>query len=219
VVPFVIAMAILSPFRSAIADWNDVPTGSMEPTIMPGERIFVNKLAYGLRVPFTGIWMADWSKPEAGEIVILFSPKDGTRLVKRVVAGPGDTLELRNNRLYINGSGAAYRALSSAELAEIEASRPLGWKGFEFASEQLNGHSHAVMATPSRPAIRSVGPIVIPDGQYFVMGDNRDNSADSRYFGFVSREKIVGRSPAVVASLDPDRWYKPRWGRFFKGLD
>src|SRR5262245_59061880 len=85
-VSFAMAFAILAPLRSAVADWNDVPTGSMEPTILCGDRIFVNKLAYGLRVPFTHTWVAQWDNPSAGEIVILNSPKDGVRLVKRLIA-------------------------------------------------------------------------------------------------------------------------------------
>src|SRR5437667_10162124 len=92
VMSFALAFAILAPLRSAIADWNDVPTGSMEPTILPGDRILVNKLAYGLRVPFTHSWVAQWSDPGSGEIVVLNSPKDGVRLVKRLIAGPGDTV-------------------------------------------------------------------------------------------------------------------------------
>jgi signal peptidase I len=85
VISFAVAIAVLAPIRSSIADWNDVPTGSMEPTILPGDRITVNKLAYGLRVPFTTSWLATWDEPAPGEIVVLFSPKDGTRLVKRLI--------------------------------------------------------------------------------------------------------------------------------------
>src|SRR5262245_5791433 len=91
---FAIAFAILAPLRSAVADWNDVPSGSMEPTILPGDRIFVNKLAYGLRLPFTRTWLARWGDPAPGDVVVLLSPKDGTRLVKRVIAGPGDTIAM-----------------------------------------------------------------------------------------------------------------------------
>ena len=77
IVSFAVAIAILAPLRSAVADWNDVPTGSMEPTILPGDRIFVNKLAYGLRVPFTSTWVARWGDPKSGDVVVLFSPNPG----------------------------------------------------------------------------------------------------------------------------------------------
>jgi signal peptidase I len=89
---------------SAIADWNDVPTGSMNPTILAGDRIFVNKLAYDLRISFTTWRLAHWDNPRRGEIVVFFSPVDGTRLVKRVIGVPGDVIAMNGNRLYINAS-------------------------------------------------------------------------------------------------------------------
>lgn len=213
VVAFAVAFAILGPFRSAVADWYDVPSGSMEPTILPGDRIVANKLAYGLRLPFTFTWLATWGEPRPGEIVILHSPKDGTRLVKRLVAGPGDTVEMRDNHLFLNGRAVVYSPISDAQIGPHEDRQ-----GRRFAAEQLGSHTHAVMATLGTPAIRTFGPLSVPQGQYFVMGDNRDNSGDSRYFGFVSRDQIVGRSSAIALSLDPDRWHMPRWERFFSGL-
>lgn len=211
---WVVVFAIFFSFRSAVADWYDVPSGSMEPTILPGDRIFANKLAYGLRVPFTFTWLAQWADPKAGEIVIVHSPKDDTRLVKRLIAGPGDVIEMRHNRVLINGSALAYGALPEDAIADL-----LARNGREFAMENLNGRGHAVMATPGITAVRSFGPITVPPDKYFVMGDNRDQSGDSRYFGFVSREKIVGRSSAVALSLDPERHYVPRWGRFLEPLN
>src|SRR5580700_1098065 len=102
---------ILTAVRSAIADWNDVPTGSMNPTIVQGDRVFVNKLAYDLKVPFTTLHLAQWSDPQRGDIVVFFSPADGTRLVKRVIGVPGDTIELRDERLLINGKQSTYEPL------------------------------------------------------------------------------------------------------------
>src|ERR1700728_265531 len=94
---------ILTAVRSAIADWNDVPTGSMNPTIVQGDRVFVNKLAYDLKVPFTTWHLAQWSNPKRGDIVVFYSPVDGTRLVKRVIGLPGDRIEQDNDHLLING--------------------------------------------------------------------------------------------------------------------
>jgi signal peptidase I len=94
-----LTIIILTAVRSAIADWNDVPTGSMNPTIVQGDRVFVNKLAYDLKVPFTTWHLAQWSNPKRGDIVVFFSPVDGTRLVKRVIGLPGDKIELANDRL------------------------------------------------------------------------------------------------------------------------
>src|SRR5580698_3599272 len=105
---FAFIFVILFAVRSSIADWNIVPSGSMIPTILEGDRIFVNKLAYDLKVPFTTWHLATWSNPQRGDIVVFYSPHDGTRLVKRVVGLPGDTVELRNEQLVINGSPVDY---------------------------------------------------------------------------------------------------------------
>src|SRR5678815_1643505 len=93
--PIAITILVLTSFRSAIADWNDVPTGSMKPTILEGDRILVNKLSYDLKIPFTRIHLATWADPKRGDIVVFFSPADEIRLVKRVIGLPGDRIELR----------------------------------------------------------------------------------------------------------------------------
>ena len=108
-----IVLLFMVPFRSSIADWNQVPSGSMKPTILEGDRIFVNKLAYDLKVPLTKIQIATWGNPERGDIVTFESPRDGTRLVKRVVGVPGDTIEMQNNRLIVNGEPAVYSPLAA----------------------------------------------------------------------------------------------------------
>src|ERR1017187_10571202 len=97
--PLLILVLVMCALRSAIADWNDVPTGSMKPTILEGDRVFVNKLAYDLKVPFTTWHLAQWDNPKRGEVVVFFSPTDGVRLVKRVVGLPGDRIELANNEV------------------------------------------------------------------------------------------------------------------------
>src|SRR5438105_10517543 len=102
--PLLVLALVLFSLRSSLADWNDVPTGSMKPTILEGDRIFVNKLAYDLKIPFTTWHVAHWADPKRGEIVVFFSPKDGKRMVKRLIAQPGDTVDLRQNQLIINGS-------------------------------------------------------------------------------------------------------------------
>src|SRR5688572_4468435 len=111
--PVVIVLLILSMFRSAVADWNVVPSGSMKPTLLVGDRILVNKLAYDLKVPFLGWRLAHWADPQRGDVVVFFSPLDGTRMVKRVIALPGDRVELVDNRLWVNGEPARYESLES----------------------------------------------------------------------------------------------------------
>jgi signal peptidase I len=214
--PLLIMALVMFSIRSSLADWNDVPTGSMKPTILEGDRVFVNKLAYDLKVPFTTLHLAGWSNPSRGDIVVFYSPKDGMRLVKRTVGLPGDVIELRNNELIINGAAVAYKPIAEELLPDLSASDR---SSSVYAKEQLPGRSHSVASIPAVPAKRDFGPYQVPDGSYFMMGDNRDNSFDSRYFGPVARKQIVGRATSVVISLDRSHHWEPRWDRFFSPLD
>ncbi|HEX9986024.1 MAG TPA: signal peptidase I [Thermoanaerobaculia bacterium] len=207
---FLLMILIVSSLRSALADWNDVPTGSMKPTIQEGDRVVVNKLAYDLKIPFTTVKIFGWDDPERGDIVVLFSPVDGTRLVKRVVAVPGDEVAMAENQLFVNGQPAR-----QTEPVEIDDNDGVAY----VASEMLGSHLHKVMLTPQLPAVRSFAPTKVPPGNYFVLGDNRDNSNDSRFIGFIERRRIVGKATAVAFSLDRSRWFAPRFNRFFTGLD
>ena len=206
---------VVIPVKSSLADWNWVPTGSMNPTILEGDLIYVNKVAYDLRVPLTLHRLAKWSDPHRGDIVVCFSPDDGTRLVKRVVGLPGDTVELRNNTLLLNGEPVPYAKADPAYAASLP--RELRRKSI-LATEDLNGSAHAVMSIPSIVAMRNFGPVTVPAGSYFMMGDNRDNSKDSRFFGFVDREQIVGQAKAIIGSVDITDKYQPRLKRFLTAL-
>jgi signal peptidase I len=212
--PLGLVAIIVFPLKSAIADWNWVPSGSMKPTILEGDLVFVNKLAYDLKVPFTLQRLGQWDDPARGDIVVFFSPHDGMRLVKRVVAVPGDTIELRNNVLLLNGTAMQYESMNAQAYArEIhEDARAV------IAKEQAE-RSHLVMELPSRQALRTFAPVTVPPGQYFMMGDSRDNSFDSRFWGFVERKQIVGRANRVLLSFDKNHHYVPRLGRTFSALD
>jgi signal peptidase I len=213
--PVAVVAAIILPFKSAIADYNWVPTGSMKPTILEGDLILVNKLSYDLKIPFTLARLTAWGDPAPGDVVVLFSPEDGTRLVKRVIAGPGDTVEMRDDVLFLNGRSLAYTIVADHPFgSEIyEGDRPV------IAREKHLDQARWVMALPDRRALRSFPRIVIPDGKYFVMGDSRDNSLDSRVFGLVERKQIVGRAERVLLSLDKNRYYVPRFARSFSSLE
>ncbi|MBN2136750.1 MAG: signal peptidase I [Sedimentisphaerales bacterium] len=207
---------VVIPVKSSLADWNWVPTGSMNPTILEGDLVYVDKAAYDLRIPLTMHRLAKWADPQRGDIVICFSPDDGTRLVKRVVALPGETVEMRKNVLFIDGQPVSYSEIDSEYKEDLPSrltSRTI------LATEKLQGHEHAVMSVPSIPAMRDFGPVTIPEESYFVMGDNRDNSRDSRYFGFVGRNEIVGKAKRVLVSLDITDKYQPRLARFLSPLD
>ena len=207
---FLAMLLVVSSLRSALADWNDVPTGSMKPTIEEGDRVVVNKLAYDLKVPFTTIELLKWGDPKRGDIVVLFSPADGTRLVKRVVGVPGDRIEMRENQLFVNGRAAQWREIGLQDDSEQGSS--------VLVEENLAGLTHEVMFTPQIPAVRSFGAVTVPPGRYFVMGDNRDNSNDSRFIGLIDRRSIVGKATAVAFSFDRSRHFAPRFNRFFKSI-
>ena len=209
------ALLLTAAFRSAIADWNDVPSGSMEPTILIGDRIFVNKLAYDLKIPFTTRHLAQWNDPMRGDIVVFFSPENGKRLVKRVIGIPADEIALRDNRILLNGAPAQYDPLAYDVFAQLSTEKQ---RQHLFFWEHLFVTPHPVMFNPSRPSMTSFAPILVPNGQYFVMGDNRDNSEDSRFFGCIERRRIIGKATAIVCSFDYERHFRPRWHRFFSPL-
>lgn len=213
--PVVFTAAIVFPFKSAIADFNWVPTGSMKPTILEGDLVTVNKLAYDLKVPFTLMRLAEWDQPARGEIVVFFGPDSGIRLIKRIVAGPGDTIEMREDVLFLNGQRMNYTLLRDERFASeiYEDAQPV------VAKEQGPDQPHWVMALPSKMALRSFAPITVPAGKYFMMGDSRDNSHDSRFFGFVDRKQIVGRASRVLFSFDKNHHAIPRLRRTLSALD
>ncbi|MCY4212792.1 MAG: signal peptidase I [Gammaproteobacteria bacterium] len=211
-------IAILLVFRSAIADWNRVPSRSMTPSILAGDRIIVDKLAYGLRIPFTLRRLARWAEPARGDVVTFVSPLNGRLLVKRVIGLPGDWVALQDNVLSINGRTAAYRALAAAE-ADIEGSSPhIPQRYFR---ESILGASHRITLHPEggSSSDRNLSPSAVPKEHYLLLGDNRDSSQDSRAIGFVEAKRILGRATAVAFSLDAGNCFKPRPQRFMAELD
>jgi signal peptidase I len=215
--PIVVVAVVLFALRSTVADWYDVPSGSMEPTIIPGDRIFTNKLAYDLKFPFTRWRLARWSRPARGDIVVFASPEDGTRLVKRVVGLPNETIQLRNDRLFVNSQPASYSRLEDQSITKDMAGDSLP---HQFFLETIDSQSHPVMLTAAifGDIKRDYGPKKLGPDQYFMMGDNRDQSKDSRYIGAVPMDLILGRASTVMISLDRDNWYRPRWGRLLYRL-
>ena len=188
-------------FRSAIADWNDVPTGSMKPTIIEGDRIFVNKLAYDLRVPLTHISLVRLGEPERGDIVVFDSHAADRRLVKRVIGLPGDVVQMAAGRVIVNGQPAEYTDVR--------------YEGNSmYATESIGELQHPVRYDYDvTRAIDSFGPAIVPEDHYLMLGDNRRNSADSRYYGFVPYENLRGRPLFIYLSVDFAAW-RIRWGRF-----
>ena len=205
---FLIVLASIVFFKSAIADLSSISGGSMQPTLLDGDKVWVNKLAYDMKVPFTEINLAELDDPKRGDIIIIDSARAGKRLIKRIVGLPGDTIAMHNNALVINGEPMTYEVVSRDDSAVIIV-------------EELPELSHRAQLASGyvSRSRRSYGPAVVPEGQYFVLGDNRDNSADSRAYSFIPREEIVGRSDSVVFSLDSNNHFLFRGDRFLTDLD
>jgi len=204
-----IFISLMLVFRSAVADWNDVPTGSMKPTIVEGDRIFINKMAYDIRVPFTHISLVKMADPKRNEIIIFDSVASDKRLVKRVIGVPGDEVSMENNQVSINGEQLVYqKETSSQQLPDSSVDMV----------EKIDGASHTIRKDVTNSSFANFRQVTVPEGHYLVLGDNRDRSADSRVIGFVPRDEIIGRSSSVVMSLDYDDYYLPRKERFFKSL-
>jgi signal peptidase I len=181
----------------------------MYPTLLIGDHVMANRLAYDVKLPFTDIILKHNADPVRGDVVTFTSPADGVRLVKRLVAVPGDVVEMRDEKLTINGVALDYQPFTArAELTPDYVGKQLVF------NEDLMGKNHAIIQMPERNAIRSFGPVRVPAGQYLMLGDSRDNSADSRYIGFVKRELITGKVTRVLYSLDEKNYYLPRLNRF-----
>jgi len=161
--------------RSTLADHYFVPSGSMEYTLMPGDRVFVDKSAYGLRIPFTNVDILDRDAVRRGEIVIFDSPGDGTRLIKRIIAISGDLVSMQNGMLEING-----RTLARSPEQRVER--------FGERIAMLNLRDGGGPDIP---------PTVVPYGMVLAVGDHRGSSLDGRFFGFVPESEIYGRAVAV----------------------
>ena len=212
---FIVFLLCFGVFRTAVADWNPIPSGSMRPTLLEGDVVFVNRLAYNVKLPLTDIMIAPLGDPQRGDIVTFSSPKDGTRLIKRIVGLPGDRIEMRGDTLTVNGVAAKYDDFIDAP-DQVAPGRMLA---SVHAVEHLDGNQRAIQFLPQVRARRDVAPLVVPPGCYFMLGDNRDNSEDSRYIGVVPRRLLIGKANHIVVSADIlDHWH-PRLDRVGKSLD
>jgi signal peptidase I len=185
-----VAGALILVARASFADHYRVPSGSMEPTVAVGDHVCVNKLAYGLRVPESETYLIRGRAPQRGEVVVLASPADGEVLLKRVVAVPGDQVQVKGGHLVIDGSPVP-----------VEGDRG---GGGDTAIEALGAHPHRIDTTygggPDLP------DTLVPEGKYLVLGDNRGNSRDGRSFGWVARDAILGRAAAVCVHDGTPVW-------------
>ena len=212
---FIVFLLCFGVFRTAVADWNPIPSGSMRPTLLEGDIVFVNRLAYDLKLPLTNVVVAPLGEPRRGDIVTFSSPRDGTRLIKRLVGLPGDRIEMHGDMLTVNGVAAIYDDYTPA-LEAVGRGRTLD---SVHATEHLAGSARAVQFLPAVRARRDMAPLTVPAGSYFMLGDNRDNSEDSRYIGVVPRRLLIGRANHILVSADILDHWQPRIDRVGKPLD
>lgn len=203
----VLMATVILTGRSVVADWYVVPTGSMKPTILEGDRVFVWKSAYQLRVPFSRIRLLKTGVPRRGDVVVVRNPDGGSvPFVKRLVGLPGDKLEMKNEILYVNGKAQPISFLAP-QRSEDGDTVLLG-------TELLGDRTHPVRVLPERPAFRTFGPVQVPEDEVFLMGDNRDESRDARFFGTRPVSDLLGRAVGVMWSWHPEFLKGPRWKRF-----
>lgn len=192
--PILLVVFIL---RSFFAEPYRIPSGSMKPTLLTGDFILVNKLTYGVRLPLFGTKLVERHTPERGDVLVFRFPVDySINFIKRVVALPGDKVKYQDKTVFINGEAMTkeFKEISS-DVSDYGTMLEL--KRF---TEQLNGVEHSIYIDPNRP--EEVVELEVPEGHYFVMGDNRDHSDDSRSWGFVPDELIIGKAIYVWMSWD-----------------
>ncbi len=207
-----VAILLFLVIRTFAVEAFKIPTGSMERTLLVGDFLLVNKAVYGAQVPFTDIHLPALDDPERGDVVVFSYPLDRSKnYVKRVVGVPGDTLAMRDGVLYVNG-----RRQMEGYVQHVQPDGDYYDPQFEWQRQYL---APGIDPSEYRPTRDDWGPIVVPERKYFVMGDNRDNSQDSRYWGFVARDLIKGRPLIIYYSFDRSQ-YRPfpwltevRWGR------
>ncbi|RTZ61287.1 MAG: signal peptidase I [Gammaproteobacteria bacterium] len=201
-VVFLLRSFLMEPFR--------IPSGSMLPTLKIGDFILVNKFAYGLRLPIANVKIIETGEPERGDVMVFRFPNDpSVNYIKRVVGLPGDEIEYKNKTLYINGKKMP-RTSSNENYQIFEAgSRFVTTQQFD---ENLDGVVHKVLLDPTRSQA-NLKFQKVPEGHYFVMGDNRDYSNDSRYWGFVPEKNVVGKAILVWFSWDVGNGKSVKWDR------
>lgn len=229
------ALLVAFVIRSFVIEAFKIPSGSMIPTLMIGDHIFVNKFVYGLRIPFTKKRIVTFRTPERGEAIVFIYPLDDSKdFIKRAIGLPGDKIKISGDDLFVNGGLVDRQPI---KIAPDQENRPsllkvipeavadqvgvhtipvfAGWEEFKYYAEKINGTNHLVQFD-DRPSYTDAEFEVPPD-HLFVMGDNRDNSSDSRDWGFVPLENVKGKAMFVWLSIDYDR-KNLRWDRFGKWI-
>ncbi|MBT8145383.1 MAG: signal peptidase I [Gammaproteobacteria bacterium] len=191
-------LLIVLVLRSFVIEPYQIPTGSMIPTLQVGDFILVNKYAYGLRLPVIGTKILEVGEPERGEVMVFIPPHENKYYIKRVIGLPGDRIRYEGKVLYVNGEEMVRDYVGPASIDFGSQSIP-----GQLYNEQLGDVAHPVQVTELQLGRQGRTSWIVPDGHYFMMGDNRDNSADSRVWGPVSETKIIGKAVAIWLHKDP----------------
>ena len=204
---------IVLVLRSFIAEPFRIPSNSMMPTLLTGDFILVNKYTYGIRIPVLGTEVISMGRPKRGDVIVFKYPEDpSTPFIKRVVGVPGDEIAYYNKSLYINGEEIGQDVVDTY----TGYGSGVAMTGASLRLERLPAHDHEILVMESRPGGK-LNPIVLPEGEYFVLGDNRDNSRDSRFWGTVPDELLIGRAFTIWMNWD---WgHGIEWGRIGSSID
>jgi signal peptidase I len=208
--PFLIAAVVALFIRQFVVEAFKIPSGSMIPTLTIGDHLLVNKFVYGPRIPFTDSRIFTWKEPKRGDIIVFKYPENEDKnFIKRVIGVPGDKIQIINGRLFINDQVVSVTPMGPPADKSVEEGLSFGKP--MFYDEQLGTVRHRIQYLTDQ-SYRNDGPWLVPKDSVFVMGDNRDNSQDSRVWGFVKFNKILGRALIIYWSWDGnDRWV--RWER------
>lgn len=202
---FLIAVALFLVIRTFLVEAFKIPTGSMERTLQVGDFLLVNKAVYGAEIPFTGVRLPAIEEPRRGDVVVFEFPVDPTKnFVKRLIGLPGDTLEMRDGGVILNGKPLAEPYVVHSSPQEDPATDDFGWQRNYLVrrAEAYAGY---------HPSRNTWGPLIVPKGKYFVLGDNRDNSYDSRYWGFVPDSLVKGRPLVIYYSYEREATNRIPW--------
>ena len=201
------ALLIVFIIRSSIFEAFKIPSGSMIPTLLVGDHIFVNKFAYGFKIPFSDlitdhpIYFIKREPPKHGDIIVFLYPKDESiYYIKRVVGIPGDTIEMRDKVLYINQQVASQQRIQGARAEKIALDLDDSEQVIPY-TEHLDTVDHSILIDPSNLRSENFGPVTVPSESLFVMGDNRDYSGDSRFWGFVPMKNVKGKAVVIWMSF------------------
>lgn len=202
--PVLFVLLGIATFRTAVADWSHIPSSSMEPNFYPGDYIWVEKFSYGPSIPLVNKRLPGWGSPQRGDIVTFVPPHTDQVYIKRVMGLPGDEVTVRGAQVWINGQALdqTFETLPNGNVTAVE---------------QIDGAAHTILFTAKLGLSPLPRTFKVPEGKYFMMGDHRNNSEDSRVWGFASEDQIQGRVTHIAVSFSSQRPWRDRIAKRVSG--